>query len=261
MLFRREWLWVAVVLIVLSAKMVISQERVTVEKGCYPGTGVAVIWQTPIRFTSSYRSLPVARAEPSDQFVVIRSRLNEGICWIQTTIGWIDASKTMPAFVPTPTPEPTPIPMPEFLILRITGDDQFVSEIRKGFAFLWKHSPYWYWYVVDSGILVIAPSIGHQDSRAYGFEKRIEIDEWYMQSITILASTLVHEACHLIQFQEGRWPYEGDVLGIIQAERECLALEVGMMTEIRPTHRYRHYRTMMLERTVADWIASGDLSA
>lgn len=256
MLSRKAWLWVAVVLKVLSATIVISQGN-----GCYPATGVVVIWQTPIRFTSSSRSLPVDRAEPSDEFVVIRSRSNEGVCWIQITDGWIDASQILPALVPTPTPEPTPVPMPELSIPRITGDYQFVSEIRKGFAFLWKRSPYWFWYVVDSGILVIAPAIGHEDARAYGLEKRIEIDEWYMQSAIILASTLVHEACHLIQFEEGRWPYESDVLGIIEVERECLAVEIDMITKIYPTHRYRHYRTAILERTVAEWIASGDLSA
>ena len=98
--------------------------------------------------------------------------------------------------------------MPSSLLPRIEGSNSFRRQIRDGFNYLWDEAPKWFWYVVDN-VRSIGPSPpGEERSTARGSTKHVTIFAGHLPLMMERASVLVHEACHMVQFDRGeriRW--------------------------------------------------------
>ena len=130
----------------------------------------------------------------------------------------------------------------------------FRKQISGGLNYLWQLAPHWFWYVADN-VWSIGPSPPHEDrSIADVYNKHVMILADHLYPMIERASVLVHEACHMVQFDRGErirlWDYKGE----IQLEKECLRVQRQMVWDIDRNHRYADVLTEMLSWSDAEWM-------
>ena len=114
----------------------------------------------------------------------------------------------------------------------IDGPPDFVVKVVAAFDYLRSKAPNWFNYVVAKTASVGPhPFFG---SRAYMARKRIQIGDTHDDNTTVLASVLVHEACHLYQWDAGRW--NSILVDPTRLEVECMEVQLGAMLEFAPRH-------------------------
>lgn len=130
----------------------------------------------------------------------------------------------------------------------IQGDEAFRRQITRAFEYLLERSSQWFNYTVskihriegatfDNDAHYGGKIAGSVDSRSRVVKVSIEHARDTRSDIALLASTLIHEACHLHQFDSGkfsRWDWE---LGILP-EQECYGIEAQALAEMAPGHRH-----------------------
>lgn len=129
-----------------------------------------------------------------------------------------------PAPTTTPTPRPTPTPrwtMPEDELPRIEGDRSFVDEIRDGLNWLWENQRRIFQLVIDHIDLITPTSGDGLGSRAHVQRAHVEIGWPLIKHDVFVASVLLHEACHMLQYKKNPgMPWASD-WQMIQFEKEC----------------------------------------
>jgi len=121
----------------------------------------------------------------------------------------------------------------------IEGTPDFVTRIRTGLDWLRERSSKWYLYVAQPTrhIKVSAGDLfGSAISFAYGRSARLEIHPEHLDPPSNLASWLVHEACHLHQWNRGWRVKVWDFDGKKAKEDECYGKQVEMLNELAPGH-------------------------
>ena len=114
----------------------------------------------------------------------------------------------------------------------IDGPPSFVSKAVAAFDFLRSNASNWLNYVVAKTASVGPhPFFG---SRAYFARKRIQIGDTHDDDTVILASVLVHEACHLHQWDEGRW--NSINVDPTRLEVECMEVQLDALLQFAPSH-------------------------
>lgn len=129
----------------------------------------------------------------------------------------------------------------------IHGSSEFADGIAAAFNFLRNNSQEWFNYSI-SGIQSIHPKSSFPDQEQVNVESlafiNVRSQELYVahkfaltSDIAYLASAFVHEACHVYQWQSGkfsRWDWLFDIPDI---ERECYGIQATALSVISPGHR------------------------
>lgn len=133
----------------------------------------------------------------------------------------------------------------------IEGDESFRAQIIRAFEFLEGASSRWFNYVVSKMHKIVGVNFDQEDIDHFGsgeiagsvnnqsrvVKVSIEHAQRTRKDLPLLVSTLVHEACHLHQFDSGKYSY-WDWLLPIEVEQECYQMEVAFLSEIAPGHRH-----------------------
>ena len=134
-----------------------------------------------------------------------------------------------PAPTTTPTPRPTPTPrwtMPEDELPRIEGDRIFKHYIRDGLNWLWENQPGIFQLVVENIDRITLTSDNRHGSYAYFKNGHVEIAGQLLSHEIYLSSVLVHEVCHMLQYQDNpqmSWALDWQ---IILYEQECFQAQL-----------------------------------
>ena len=211
---------------------------------CFSEHRAYVAGHMNIRASHTINSALVGAAKRGDVFEVSASRRGNTYCWLNIGVGWMAQTSIVHGS------------MPFSLLPRIKGSNLFRKQIQGGLNYLWDESLDWFWYVVDN-VRSIGPSPRGEDrSIADVYNKHVMIYEGHMQPMIERASVLVHEACHMVQFDRGDRirPFDSD--GRIRLEKECLRVQRRMVWDIDRQHWYADILTEMLSWSKAEWLMS-----
>ena len=208
---------------------------------CYNEPHAYLAGQMNVRQSHSVNSSLVGQIKAGDLFEVNDTFKGPTYCWLRIKSGWIARLGIVQS-------------LDSIRLPRIEGDSRFVAQIRRGLDYLKERAPHWYIYVVTN-TRSIGRSPEHEGrSTADGRRKHTAILSDHLYPIMELASVLVHEACHMVQFDRGErirlWDYEGE----IRHEKECLRVQRQMVWDIDRNHRYADVLTEMLSWSDAEWM-------
>ena len=240
-------------ILVVVAIMIAFGLPAQADSGCYPAAGIEVFERTTVRERYWMKTINDRTATIGERFAVKASTMFEGFCWIQVADGWIRSKSVLPAMPPDPESTPAPketgldprLPkstMPQSELPRIDGDFWFTLHIRSGLDYLWREAREWFWYVVDN-VESIGPAPESQHwSSADTLNKHVTIDEGVLRDGLQCASVMVHEACHMVQFDRGDilMSFDPDEKRI-RRERECVRIQREAAWDIDPDSRYADF--------------------
>lgn len=199
---------------------------------CYTSSKAYITGVMNIRSGPGTNNRKVGSASAGQSFTVTQSRRGGDYCWLKVSKGWIAKTERVrstkpPAYRPSSTNRAG--------LPRISGDSHFVKQATTAFNLLRDKAPRWFNYVV-----VKNPTVEEHWGGLSGVwlpQKTIVIGWTHVDDIAILAGVLVHEACHIYQWHEGR--YGGDNADDrIRREVECMKIQVEAMTQFAPGHGF-----------------------
>lgn len=122
----------------------------------------------------------------------------------------------------------------------IEGSGSFVQRTREALEFLRVKSPVWFNYVVSKVRKIMEnPNVPH--ARAHVREGSVSINDLAVRKVERyypLSSILVHEACHIHQWESGKYDaLTWNLLANSDLERECYAIQAQVLSEVLPGHR------------------------
>jgi len=221
---------ITLVILILTTSVISAQDQDDVP--CFPHDTVYVTGTMNVREAPTTRRAVLASAEKGDSFPVITSEAGDDWCWIDIDIGWIAHTRYVSGDITDILP---PIE---------GGHWWFAAKIKLALEFLHDISPYWFDYVIDN----IRSIEGDPDLKSFARVKvttgHVKISSSHYtrrQSISTIASTLVHEACHMEQFKRGERARFSD----IPLEKECYGVEARALTDIAPRNPHIKWSTCM----------------
>ena len=194
---------------------------------CFPHDTAYLIGEMNIREKPTTNSKRVGATNRGEAYKVSDAYEGDDYCWLKTDKGWIahisyvshDISDILP---------------------RISGNVAYKNKVVRAFKYIHDRSTKWFDYTVPKiGEIVFAPDLGKSDNQAdtnatmYVRQRKMELSERYMRSVstTELASTLIHEACHVHQWDRG-----DRYLVSFLAEPECYSIEADALSQLSPGH-------------------------
>ena len=252
-------------ILVVVAIMIAFGLPARADSGCYPATGIEVFKRTRLRERYWVQSNNDRAPRMGERFAVRGSTMFDGICWVKVADAWIRSDSVIPGLPPDPR-EATPVPetiavatrvpkstMPEVEMPRIDGGGWFATSIGHAMDYLKNRLPDWYIYVATN-----TRSIGRSPERdrstANGRTKHTAIAPAHLDPIIVLASVLVHEACHMVQYDRGVRKSWSDYKGEMQREKECLRVQRDMMRDYDRNHWFTDELTEMLSWSDGEWL-------
>lgn len=210
-------------------------------ESCYTDSHLYLTGTVNIRRGPSTDRAVVGQARSGDVLEVTESSQGETYCWAKVYDGWIAQTARVRSNI-GPLTEPL-----------IEGEKEFVDRIRAALHYLRDLAPEWYAYVVQPTRVIAPAPPDRQSSSAVGRESKIRIHSKHLAMMMQLAHVLVHEACHLIQSDEGRGAQEYDYDTIARNERECTVPQVRMIEAIDPRHSELGYLRDRLTWSISKW--------
>lgn len=216
-------------LLVVATLSVSAQEDST---ACFPHDTAYITGAMNIRENPTTSSTIVERATQGDSFTVAESEEGDVWCWLKINIGWIAHTSYVSSEIMDIVPP-------------ITGEDWLKDKLSRAFQLLHDEAPGWFDYVIS----VVQSIAGVEDlksaARVNAPTRHVKISSSnYTRSraIVVIAGTLVHESCHIYQWDRGE-------RAIIEweLEKECYSIEASMLTELSPYHPATKWTTCMAE--------------
>lgn len=174
-----------------------------------------------IRERPTVNSSKAGATERGDSFKVTETQEGDTYCWLKISKGWIAhisfVSHDIADILPT-----------------IEGDDRFRTRVVQAFAYIHSKSSKWFKYTVPK-IRTVTPDPDLEreevNARVLVGKRHVSINPQYARraSQAILASTLVHEACHVHQWDRGE-----RFLVSFLAEPECYGIQADALSRMSP---------------------------
>lgn len=218
--------------------------------GCYTSADAYITGNMNIRSGPSTGHSKTGLALAGESHPVSKSEQGNSYCWLKIAKGWIaktgrvSATKQI-AYTPSAT-NMTDLPSVE-------GGELFRAKISKAWNYLRDKSSKWFSYVVSANFSLI------QESWRTGIStssRRLEIVDTrsYTGDIVVLSSIFIHEACHVYQWNQGRW----QDLSLRQRESECYQKQVEAVSQYAPGSQsyideLRRYAENPPHLTVTGW--------
>ena len=218
-----------------------------IDRACYQADTAYIGGPMNIRTYATTNSPVVAHAGFGDAFEVLESRMGEKYCWLRIVQGWMARTTrvltTEPKITPTPVPEPAsaavPAPAeigaPHHIVnsqgrhIPIYGNDVFRHAIASAFYYLRDNLPQWWTYVSIIDDVKYGDGICYGGFACAGWPYKVVLFEHDLsgEAASSIALTLIHEACHIYQWQGGKGDnYDWSVDWEDRAhEQECVSKE------------------------------------
>lgn len=214
-----------------------SATSTTTSSGCYASKTAYITGNMNIRQAANVNSTKVGLATSGQQFAVSRSWQKEDYCWLKINKGWIaKTGRVKPA-------KPTTVRTATTATTRSTSRTSCANmpsihadssgRIKRAMDYLCINGASWYDYVIAKTSTIKA-NLGIQGGRAYVKRRHVEInDSWYPNTME-LASVIVHEACHIYQWEQGRY----NSLNPTAREVECINKQIDFVSQVAPGSRW-----------------------
>ena len=189
---------------------------------CHQGRTAYLTGRMNIRRQATVASEKTGVAEAGQSFEVTEAHQGENWCWLKISKGWMADTKFVSYDIIDVLPP-------------ISGEDWFKDKIVRAFEFLSSKSTRWFNYTVPK-IQAIRPDPDLEtNARVIAPTGKVTVGTSFIRRIgrdfAMLASTLVHEACHVHQWESGKRSFLGWDL-----EKECYTLEATALSQISPRH-------------------------
>ena len=189
---------------------------------CYEGRRAYVTGTMNIRESSSANSPVVVKALAGESFSVTRSHQGDTWCWLKINKGWMADTSYVSHDIKDVLPP-------------IMGDDWFKNRIVRAFEFLSNKSPRWFKYTVPKIQVILPDPDLESNARVIASTGKVTISSNFTMEngsdAAMIASTLIHEACHVHQWESGKRSLLGWDL-----EKDCYTLEANALSQIAPRH-------------------------
>lgn len=198
------------------------------DEGCFNHDTAYVKGHMNIRKEPTTSSPIVGKASKNDYYDVIESLQGANWCWIDIDGQWMAVTSIVSHDIADILPT-------------INGDKRFTNKIADAFELLARESSRWFKYVIDITRSVDAWDLSAdfavgQVTRDGSW--RIKMDKYKIRTrdVADIASTLIHEACHLYQYKKN---VSNLVLiaNSIEREKECFRVQARVLSQIAPYHR------------------------
>lgn len=176
-----------------------------------------------IRERPTVNSNKAGTTEYGESYKVAGTHEGDTYCWLKISKGWIAHISFVSHDIAAILPE-------------IEGEDWFKSKVIQAFEFIHRKSPTWFNYTVPKLKTVVPdPDLEREEVNAQVLvrTRHISINPKYArrESRAMLASTLVHEACHVHQWDRGE-----RYLVSFFAEPECYDIQADALSQMSPGH-------------------------
>lgn len=208
-----------------------STRSTTTTSKCYTASKAYITGAMNIRSDPSISKNKVGSANAGESFSVSSSQRNGDYCWLKISKGWIAKTGRVQATKPTVSTTRTSSTTSCNRHPSILSDSS--GRIKRAIDYLCRHAPSWYNYVVSKTSTVQANS-GLVGGRAYVRRRHIEISPRAYPNTMEMSSVIVHEACHIYQWEEGR--YNG--LAPREREVECIQKMIDYVVYVAPGSRW-----------------------
>ena len=202
---------------------------------CYEGHWTYVTGTMNIRESHTTASPVVGQAHAVESYKVTKSHQGETWCWLQISKGWM----ALTSYVSNDIIDVLP---------PIKGDEQFKNKVVRAFEFISGKSPRWFGYTVPK-IQEIRPDPDLEaNARVVASTGRVTISSNFIREngrdFAMLASTLIHEACHVHQWDRGKALFIGLGLGkgMLYIRSNCLVADSPRHPDIEALRCWgKHY--------------------
>ena len=190
---------------------------------CYEHEWAYLTGSMNIRERPTVNSNKAGATEQGESYRVVETHKGDTYCWLKISRGWIAhisfVSHDIADILPT-----------------IQGEDWFTSMVIRAFQYMHDRSSKWFKYTAPKIRTVVADSDLEREevnARVQVSRRHVSINPKYArrESTAMLASTLVHEACHVHQWDRG----ERYLVGFL-AEPECYDIEADALSAMSPGH-------------------------
>ena len=192
---------------------------------CYPSSTAYITGSVNVREQATANSKVVQSVRAGQALRVQSSAQGDTYCWVKTLHGWIAKTGRVSSTKP---PVYTPSTTNRAGLPQITGDAPFVSKVIAAYNYLRDRAPTWFNYAVSKTRTVVITY--DSASFAYVNRKHVEVSHEHTDPLILLASVLVHEACHMHQWDAGRYKR----LDPKTREVECLDMQLDLILQLEP---------------------------
>ena len=210
--------------VLIYASPIFAQDT---NESCFPYNTAYVTGKMNIREEATTNSPIVGTTNKGDTFDVSEARLGNTWCWLKVEKGWMAYTRLVSHGISDILPS-------------VTGSPYFQKKITKAFELMEEKSPEWFKYTVAIINSVVSADLSADKAVAQVIRTRpnqvkVDSNQIRRNAIASLASTLVHEACHLYQYRDTP---NGRSLPLSQYEREsdCLKIQAKALSRISPGH-------------------------
>ena len=195
---------------------------------CYPYKTAHLTGSMNVRFEPSVSSEKVGTLSGGGSFTVLTSRKSGQYCWLKkgsnqwvARTGRVQSSKSTAARTTQTSRQTTSCNHPP-----ISHDSS--GRIKRAMDYLCHNSSVWHNYVVSKTSSIIG-NFSIQGGRAYTKSRRIEINTSKYPITMEMSSVIVHEACHIHQWENGRWNIDPTT-----REVECIQKMIDYVAQVAP---------------------------
>ncbi len=190
---------------------------------CYEHEWAYLTGSMNIRERPTVNSNKAGATEQGESYRVVETHEGDSYCWLKISRGWI-------AHISFVSPDIADI------LPTIQGDDWFTSRVIQAFQYMHDRSSKWFKYTAPKIRTVVADSGLEREevnARVLVDRRHVSINPIYVRrdSSAMLASTLVHEACHVHQWDRGE-----RYLVSFLAEPECYDIQADALSAMSPGH-------------------------
>lgn len=186
-----------------------------------------------IRKSPNATSEKVGSAQAGQSYYVMSSQQGDTYCWLKIGGGWMAKTGRVSSSKPAAT---TMSSRHVFADLTVQGPASFKSAVTQALNLLKSKAPSWYNYVIAKRTSIKPNITEFPTTVSFGHPVtgEILIGSTHDKDIGILAGVLVHETCHVHQWDDGRH----HSLGRIGREIECMEFQVEAMQQATPGHHF-----------------------
>jgi hypothetical protein len=190
-----------------------------------------------IRERPSASSAKVGSAKAGQSHHVSQTEQGDTYCWLKVKDGWLAWTGRVTPNRPANRRTTTISTTTSVPYSNVQGSAYFKSAVNKALSLLKRRAPKWYNYVIVKSPLI------KPNTRRFPFtvsftelggvnSRTLWIGSTHDKDSGILAGVLVHETCHVHQWDDGRHA----ALGRIGREVECMNFQVEAMQQTSPGH-------------------------
>lgn len=199
-----------------------SSSSTTTSK-CYSASRAYITGSMNIRSGPSTSNSKVGSAQYGESFAVSQSQRGGDYCWLKISKGWIAKTARVQPTKPATKPVVSSVSVtyPD-----IEGSPGFISDIKQAFQYMGRRSTKWYNYARN--VINKVESQSRAGARAHYY--RVSVNPNFYPNTMELASVLVHEACHIYQYIQGR--FHGRTR--LDRETECVNIQIDFIKDVSP---------------------------